>query len=365
MRPKILEEGVLHKNLNPGIRAEAAFLPNVVPISDTETLCFYRIGTAFYSQDGQLAMLRSLDGGRTWTREGDVWDPDSDDYPWNYTAPHGVLMKDGSLIVTAFRTDGSDPEADEPRPKETILFRSNDDGRSWSSPESLDLPVDEGRPDAPSQIIEINDGRWFLGLEVWKETGPFDIKGLAVFSRDRGATWEERVDFPSASDATRAYSHSRYTRTLDGRVAVLQWTQEVGTAKDFDLHLTVSDQTGTEWTSPQPTGIRGQTSWLADLGDGVFAAAYTSREGMEPGIKVVVSEDEGRTWDLENEIVVWDAVGQEYLGVERKPQYPDSHDNIAYGKPNLARLPNGELIASWWCTQACVTHARFARIAVE
>ena len=64
-------------------------------------------------------------------------------------------------------------------------------------------------------------------------------------------------------------------------------------------------------------------------------------------------------------MTVWDAVGQEYLGVERKPQYPASHENIAYGKPNLARMPNGELIASWWCTQACVTHARFARIAVE
>ena len=46
IRPRIIDEGILHKNLNPGLRAEAAFLPNVVPISATEALCFYRIGTA-------------------------------------------------------------------------------------------------------------------------------------------------------------------------------------------------------------------------------------------------------------------------------------------------------------------------------
>ena len=124
MRPRIIDEGILHKNLNPGLRAEAAFLPNVVAISATEALCFYRIGTAFYSPDGQLAMLRSNDGGRTWMREGDVRDPKNDDYPWNYTAPHGARMRDGTLVVSAFRNDAADPEnPDGPgrRPKQTIL----------------------------------------------------------------------------------------------------------------------------------------------------------------------------------------------------------------------------------------------------
>ena len=63
--------------------------------------------------------------------------------------------------------------------------------------------------------------------------------------------------------------------------------------------------------------------------------------------------------------MVWDAVEQQYLGVVQRPSYPASHQNIAYGKPNLARLPNGDLICSWWCTQACVTHSRFALLAVE
>ena len=235
-------------------------------------------------------------------------------------------------------------------------------------PETLDLDGG-GVVDAPSQIIELNDGRWFLACEVWKawdDAGPLHIKGFAVFSDDKGKTWTDRLDFSSASDSERMYSHSRYARMLDGRIAVLQWSQSVGADQDFDLHFTISDENGTGWSDPRPTGPRCGigASWLADLGDGVLAAAYTLR-GMNPGIYVVLSEDEGRTWDTENQVTVWDAVGQEYLGVTHRPSYPASHDNIAFGKSNTARLPNGEIICSWWCTQACVTHARFARLSVR
>jgi hypothetical protein len=373
-RLKILSEGILYRNPTPGYKAECAYLPNVVPLSEQELICFYRIGSAFYSEDGRLAQLRSTDGGKSWATEGLVWDPAQDRIPYSYTAPHGTRLSDGTLALIASRKDCSVPgqrdfnaETGGIRPREKILLRSTDNGHTWSAPELLHLPGN-GLADTPSQIIELNDGRWFLACELWKgwdDTRPLHIKGFTIFSADKGKTWTDRVDFTSASDVEKMYSHSRYTRMLDGRVAALQWTQEIGTGKDFDLHFTISDQTGREWSYPRPTGIMGQTSWLADLGDGLLAATYTLRERKRPGTYVVLSEDEGKTWDIEHQVNVWDAVGQEFLGVEHKPSYPASHDNIAFGKPNTARLPNGEIICSWWCTQACVTHARFARLSVE
>ncbi|MBI3942524.1 MAG: exo-alpha-sialidase [Chloroflexi bacterium] len=371
---KLLSEGVLYRNSNPGFKAECAFLPNVVPLSDQEILCFYRLGSAFYALDGRIALLRSTDGGQSWRQDGLVWDPRWDASPYNYSAPHGARLRDGTLLLTCQRYDGSDPELPlfNPatgglRPMEVILFRSTDNGHTWSEPRPIDFPGG-GIADPPSQIIELNDGTLFLAGEIWKtwdDTSPLHIKGFAVFSHDRGQTWGERIDLPSASDPHRMYSHSRYTRMLDGQIGVLQWTQEVGTNKDLDLHLAISDLSGRKWSQPQPTGLPAQTSWLADLGNGLLFATYTKRTGMQPGIYAVISEDGGRTWDLEHEVVVWDAVGQEWLGVEQKPAYPASHMNIAFGKPNTARLFNGEIISSWWCTQACVTHARFARLAVE
>ena len=368
------EQGVLYRNPRPGYKAECAYLPNVLQLHSGELLCFYRLGQAFYSIDGRLAQLRSLDKGRTWQQDGFVWDPARDDYPYSYSAPHGVQLRDGTVLLTAIRTDAADPEALIHNPKtggtaplDIVMFRSPDQGRTWSSPELLNLPG-AGCADAPSQIIKLNNGRWFLACELWKawdDARPLHIKSFALFSDDQGATWTDRVDFPSAEDPEKMFSHSRYTRMLDGRICALQWTQAIGGQTDYDLHFTVSDHTAENWSYPQPTGLVGQTSWVADLGDGLLAAAYTCRAEMRPGIMVVLSADGGRTWDQEHQVMVWDAVGQEYLGVTHKPSYPASHDNIAFGKPNLIRIADGKLVSSWWCTQACVTHARFARLSVK
>ncbi len=353
---------------------ECAYIPNFVPLSDDRVLCFYRAGSAFLSVDGVLAMLRSVDGGKNWQTEGLVWEPINDDIPYSYGSPHGTRMKDGTVILLAERWDCTNPrqlmynpDTGGMRTVECVLFRSSDDGHTWSEPEVLALPVN-GLVNPPSQIVELNDGRWFMACELWKSWDDEDalhIKGFAIYSDDQGRTWSGRRDFPYAADAKKMYSHSRYTRMLDGRVAALHWTQRVGTDTDVDIHITISDEATNEWSEPQPTGMMGQTSWMADMGDGVLMAAYTLREGMEPSIRAILSRDEGVTWDFEHEVVIWDAVGQEYLGTERRPSYPASHDNLAFGKPNAARMPNGEIICSWWCTQACVTHARFARLALE
>ncbi|MDP6111777.1 MAG: sialidase family protein [Planctomycetota bacterium] len=370
----IEKEGVLYCNPRPGYKAECAFLANVVPLSETELICFYRCGQAFYSADGVLAKLRSTDGGLTWKQDGLVWEPARDDQPYNYTAPHGAKLRDGSLVLIAYRNDAHNPDRLVANPKtggmiraEHLLFRSDDGGQTWSPPEVMELQQ-QATTDTPSQITELESGRWFLACEQWKDWDdprPLHIQGYALFSDDRGRSWGERLDFPSADNRERMFSHSRYTRMLDGRVCALQWTQQIGGQQDFDLHFTVSDETATRWSEPQPTGIAGQTSWVADLGDGRLAAAYTRREDMKPGILALLSHDEGKTWDRKSEVMLWDAVGQEYLGCERVPDYPASHDNIAFGKPNLARMPGGSLLASWWCTQACITHIRFARLRIE
>jgi hypothetical protein len=216
---RVLSEGVLYRNPRPGYKAECAYLPNVVPLSETELLCFYRIGSAFYSSDGRVAQLRSTDGGENWEPEGMVWDPKSDTTPYSYGAPHATRMSDGSLVLIMHRRDDTDP--DQPqfnaetgglRQMDIVLTRSTDAGHTWSMPEKLDLPAVGGTIDTPSQIIELTDGRWCLACEVWKswdDRSPLHIKGFGLFSDDKGKTWKDRIDFYSAPDSDKMYSHSR------------------------------------------------------------------------------------------------------------------------------------------------------------
>jgi len=146
----------------------------------------------------------------------------------------------------------------------------------------------------------------------------------------------------------------------------LYWTGNAQFSEFFDLHWNTSDAAGKQWTQPQSTGVHGQSSYPAQVSPGRIAFIYSQREKTDqPGIKVVMSKDGGQTWDLDNQVVVWDAYGQEALGVPRTDTYPTSHDVVAYGAPHLVRLSEDELMASFWCTQSADTHARFCRLRIE
>jgi len=54
-----------------------------------------------------------------------------------------------------------------------------------------------------------------------------------------------------------------------------------------------------------------------------------------------------------------------HIGLESRDRYPRSHDTIAFGAPSLFTTTSGELVASWWCTHASLTHLRWARIAAN
>lgn len=114
------------------------------------------------------------------------------------------------------------------------------------------------------------------------------------------------------------------------------------------------------------TGIPGQTSTIVQMEGDLLLVIYSHRENTDhPGIKIVRSSDAGRTWSMDEPLIVWDAYGKESLGVVRTDTYPSSHDAIAYGAPKIARLDKRTAIASWWCTQGADSHCRWARIVVQ
>lgn len=364
----ITGSGVLHRNPHPGHTAECAFLPSLVPLDGRSVAAFSRSGQAFYSLDGVIQIQHSGDGGDTWSAPRAVLA----DRRYSYTAPHGSRLADGSLLLVANRYPSTEdqlfrfnPETGGLRPYEITWCRSTDGGHSWSEEHVVPVAVEQGVPTTPTAILELADGTWFLPVEVWKsweDTNPLRIRTFAVCSSDRGATWNERIEFPAFPGLM--YSHGRYTRMSDGGIGATVWTQTEGDMRDLDLHLIRSDTSGRVWGALSPTGLQAQTSWMADLGGDLLAVVHTVRTGRVPGIYLTAGTDQGRSWNREGELLLWDAVGQEFLGVDHKPSYPASHNNIAFGKPNLVRLSEDELLCSWWCTQACVTHTRWARVRV-
>ena len=374
---EIVSQGVIYRNPYPGYRAVTAVMGQILPLTSSHWLCAFRQGSAFFSDDGMIHIARSRDMGASWEHEGPVHRLGSHEKGYNYTSPELSIRADGAILLAAFRVDQSDPqklfvnaETGGLLPIENIFFVSMDEGCTWSRPQPITLPAEwptpvVGAPNGP--IIELDDGRWFFGLETWKaydDTGPPDFRSLGLFSDDGGDTWGALTTIADGRGRNRAYSHGRFTKRLDGRLFAMLWTGTADMSASFELHAVVSDVTGRQWSGPRPTGLPGQTNWAVDLGDGRMAAIYTRRDSEQPGLVAVISEDDGMTWNTEEQVMVWDAYGKEALGVPRTDRYPSSHDAIAYGKPHAARLSCDEFVTTFWCTQGADTHVRYCQLKV-
>jgi len=375
---ELLETDVIYRNPLPGHQAVAITHPFVHPLSETELICTYKHGQAQYAADNMVHISRSTDGGRTWQHEGPFRDRKKDPVPYQYSAACVTALRDGSLLMLNWRCDRSHPDKLYVNPKtgghqplEGAYFRSADAGRTWSEPVIGRFPAAaEGMTHAlGGPVIELADGRWMQLSEPWlsyDSTQPYDVRAYVMMSEDEGRTWGPQIKIANRNADGRAFSHGHIIHLPDGRLYALYWTMSTDMTEFHGLSYNMStDETGAVWTAPQPTGIPGQSSFPVAIDDQRLAIIYSERDSPAPGIKVVLSEDAGRTWDIGNAAVVWDAYGEEALGVPMTDTYPCSHDAIAYGAPHLGRLNNHELIATFWCTQSADTHVRFARLKIS
>jgi hypothetical protein len=373
-RLHIVDSGILYINPDPAYYHVAAFFPSVVQLSEQEFICVYQRGDGMYAANCNIARLRTLDGGVTWTDEGYLYDKSRDDRPYSYHATFTARMSDGTLVVCPFRADRSNPQ--QPFFSETggliandpLLFTSRDGGHSWSGPHVIALP--EGLVATAAQsIIELRDGRWLATFDQWPafgDPGPYQPRMLGFFSDDHGQSWKEMVVMADGAADGKGFWHGRAVRLSDGRLFSLFWSANISDPDrgpvDLPIHYSYADPTGHLWEKPQPTTLPGQTNCTAELPDGRLAAIYTWRESERPGFMVALSDDGGRTWDLDHQLRVWDATGWTRIGLSSRDRYPRSHDTIAFGAPSVITTMSGELFASWWCTYASLTHLRWARI---
>jgi hypothetical protein len=371
---KILSEGVLFRNPYPDLRALHAYFPFIVELSEHEFLCTYRRGSAFASVDGLIGLLRSTDGGRTWVEEGVVWDGSKDERRYCYRTGPVTKLADGTLIIASCRFDRSDP--DKPLynpategylPVDAALFRSRDGGRHWSAPQSVSLPGGEvGNPIGP--IIELSDGCLMLTFETWKaydDPRPPHQRTVAIFSHDQGKTWGEVTPVADGSSEGLVYWDSSITKLENDRLFALFWTRNLRSDQDLPIHYATSDDGGRTWSSPRSTGIEGHTTCPVYLGEERVLTVYTLRNVERPGIYAVLSEDEGKTWQFKDQVIIWDAAGQANVGLARSRRCLADMATYAFGKPQAIMTSNGDVLASFWCTQACVTHIRWCKLRVE
>jgi len=384
---QIIDTGIIFQNPLPGVQALQAQFPGLCLLSDQEIICVYKRGSAPAAIVCDHALARSTDGGKTWHDEGVIWDRNKDDRPYSYGYGYPMRLPDGEIVLTGYRWDRSVSDADfniyNPETLgavncQALIFRSHDDGRTWSAPKTIVPPPPESPSDAmamvnPSgRIIPLDGGRWLLPAESWKhwdDPEPVKQRSLALISRDQGKTWDESVTVAMDMRHRIIHWNGMFTHLDDGRILAMYWTKDAATEQDLTIHATYSQDEGQTWLAPYDTGLVGQMGCAIDIGDGRVMAIFNRRDEVKPGIWAAVCEnkDIGGAWPQKDHALLWDARSRNVFGSDDQTNRSRSiYDEglMAFGKPDVIRMADGSFLVGFWCTSNFVMHLRYARLSL-
>lgn len=362
---EIVDQGILSREAGRG-----AYMPFITPLADGTFIACQHVGQGLGSPDNHIEVLRSQDG-RTWINEGPLNGEVPED-GWAYRGPQISELPAGRLVMTATRFEAGegalfDPDSEALQRPEMLLFWSEDRGRTWSEPQvvPVGLPPEKYTWNGAGTLLQLAPDRWMYPLETWKPEGyegPPDQKAAAVFSADQGQTWGGFTVVADDPTGALLWWDQMGAVLPDGRIYTLLWTHRYGTSEDLNNHWVISEDQGRTWSEPRPTNLRGQVCTPIPLPDGRVAAIYNFRHEPQ-GIRVALTEDL-TTFDVENEVVVFDAGAEATLGTPDGENFLAEHLLIAFGKPGGVRLPDGDLLTYFWCTSGGITHTRWVRLRI-
>jgi len=311
--------------------------PTVARRRNGELLVAYSGGReAHVCPFGRVELMRSRDGGRTWSWPEVVLDSPIDD------RDSGVLeTPSGALLITTFTSlayeavlksaAGWTAEKRErwqaanlrttPEQRRALLdtwmLRSTDGGMTWSTP--YRVPVNS--PHGPTAL---SDGRLiYAGKQLWQ---PGQKIGVCE-SSDDGKTWRWLSDIPARpGDATKEYHELHAVQAANGRIVV--HIRNHNPANNGETLQSESADGGRTWTTPHTIGVWGLPSHLLRLRDGRLLMSYGYRRAPF-GNQARVSADHGSTWSEPVTI-------------------SDDGASLDLGYPSTVELPDGMLATVWY-----------------
>lgn len=285
---------------------------------------------------GRVELIRSTDGGRTWSWPEVLMDTAIDDRDAGVCETAG-----GAILVTTFTSLAYEPVLQKAKewPADrlerwnavnrrttaeqrrallgTWMLRSTDGGMTWSAP--YRVPVN-----SPHGPVALSDGRLlYAGKQLWEE----GKRAGVCESTDDGRSWRWLAAIPArAGDTVEQYHELHAAEASDGRLVV--HIRNHNAANQNETLQSESRDGGTSWSVPRAIGVWGLPSHLLRLRDGRLLMSYGYRRAPF-GNRARVSGDQGQTWP-EAIVISDDAVGTDC------------------GYPSTVELESGELITVWY-----------------
>lgn len=321
---------------------------SVIMLPGGEIMAVVRGGAGHVGEKGRLDVVRSKDGGETWSNPETIFDSGNDVY--DVRNPVLCQLKDGSTILVFMKAwdhvrylswydniweweydkeSKQHPElAWEKSEIHTLFTRSADGGRNWDPPQKLVPP--EGfvavQTAGGRKAIQISDGTVLLPLGLRSEKD-LQTRHAILRSKDGGQRWG---DYSLINDGLINEEFSILELPSGRLISALRGGGVIGHA----LWISESDDKGLTWSYP-PRKVTDEWQHPGDLlmlSNGWLLLTYGSRH-VPCGVRALVSRDEGKTWDHMHNIIL-----------------VDNCKGIDCGYPTTLLLPDGYLLTCYYRT---------------
>lgn len=371
MRVEILSDQPVSPNYLQHNRSVACAYPSSTTLTNRGVACVYRQGTSKHSPDGVLLMQTSPDGGACWSEPQVVFDGRHLN-PAKTVESGGICStRNGTLLATFGVVEGLAAgvyvfsEQGMALRRETCVTRSEDGGASWAGTRCLDVTAFRNAGITAKPFV-VSNTQICVPVEVQTDRGPM---GTALtFSQDDGRSFESLAVCAADSTGRLNLCDARFTTLRNGHILMLLWTFLQENEKTIEVHQSVSSDGGRTWPTPQPTAISGQIAAPLWLSSGVLIVASNYRHTPE-GIRLWMSFDEGRRWDSEPPIQMWDLRKSCVLGTPapakgfaaKDENVWEALDRFTFGTPDLLELEDGSILLTYYGTIDGITHVRACR----
>ena len=374
---RVVASGTFWDSSRAPTNLRTASATSVLLAGDGTLLATCRLGTDREGADGVTGVFASRDLGDSWElrflslgeREWDGWRGETRGWYLAELVP-------GELIASVLWTDRSNPAQPwvDPVTQGLLGMRayhviSRDGGWTWPERRRIDLGAHDGAS-TTGPVLRLAGDTIGQPFETWKsyfDPNPGRPAAYLRLSADAGRTWSDEVLVAQDPGNRIFYWDQRLeTHPADGRLVVMFWTHDVVAGRDIDVHIAWGTSDGRSWTEPTATGVAGQHTQPISLGGDRLVAVYSHR-GDPPGIRAILSDDFGRTWDRSTDLEVYASdAGAEPGSHDARAQrdYWNDMGKWQFGHPRGARLPSGDVLVVFYAGHGLARSGRWARLAI-
>ena len=335
--------------------------PTVLSRRDGEVIAVYSGDReAHICPWGQVRIVRSQDGGETWSKPATLRNGLLDD------RDSGIIeLANGDLLAFWFTGVAFMHPSIVKRhpdwgrhfrkmPKEQVCAElgsfsmlSTDSGKTWTRP--VRVPTS-----APHGGIQLKDGRILVvGVQSAATRGEFpekephragklDARHVIAESTDGGRSWRERLMYPDGAWKSCGACEPHLIEARDGTLRCLfRWQEGAAHLLQAESH-----DGGRTWSVPKETTVDGYPPHLLRLADGRILLTYARRKKDDYGEFAAVSSDDGCTWQACGEIKLASG-GEQDLGYPSSCQLEDGSILTVYYQRAKPEAPHSLMGTKW------------------